>query len=120
MKGIRMPFKKGKEKTGGIKKGQKHKKTLLKEKLGVKTVKKIDEFAEMLIRNWFEFLSSEDDTVRLTATKELSKFVFPTKRQIESTLKPMTLEDFLREIGEGNLSLDEGDDENEVKRLGKS
>lgn|SRR4030066_714891 len=96
-----MPFKKGKEKTGGISKGQKHKKTLLKEKLGVKTVKKIDEFAVMLIRNWFEFLASEDDTVRLMATKELSKFVFPTKRQVESTIKPMSIEDFIREMREG-------------------
>ena len=120
MKGIEMPFKKGKEKTGGISKGQKHRKTLLREKLGVKTVKKIDEFAEMLIRNWFEFLSTDDNTVRLTATKELSKFVFPTKRQIESTLKPMSIEDFIRGMREGKLSLCEEDDENEVQRLGKS
>ena len=97
-----MPFKKGKVKTGGINKGQKHKKTLLREKLGVKTVNKIDEFAEILIRNWFEFLASEDGNIRLTATKELSKFVFPTKRQVESTVKPMGIEDFIRKMREEN------------------
>ena len=117
MKGIRMPFKKGKEKTGGIKRGQKHRKTLLREKLGVKTVKKIDEFAEILISNWFEFLASEDDAIRLTATKELSKFVFPTKRQVESTLKPYTVEDFLLEIQKGKNDFYISGGESERHRL---
>ena len=71
----------------------------------MKTVKKVDEFAEILISNWFEFLASEDGNIRLTATKELSKFVFPTKRQVETSNKPFTIEDFLREIKEGKDSL---------------
>lgn len=110
-----MPFKKGKEKTGGINKGQKHKKTLLREKLGVKTVKKIDEFAEILISNWFEFLSSEDGNIRFQTTKELSKFVFPTKRQVESTLKPLGLEDMIRELGAGKSDNYIGESDSEVK-----
>ena len=35
-----MPFQKGHTKTGGIQKGQKHKKTILKEKLGIEAVEK--------------------------------------------------------------------------------
>ena len=112
-----MPFKKGKEKTGGISKGQKHKKTLLKEKLGVKTVTKIDEFADILINNWFEFLSSADDNVRLIATKELSRFVFPVKRSIEASIKPNSIEDFLHEIHKGKNDFYIAGDESERHRL---
>jgi len=92
-----MPFQKGRKKTGGIQKGQKHKKTILKEKLGIDTVEKIDQLAPTAINNLVEFLSSDDDNVRLAATKEILKYLFPTKRQVETTHKNKTIEDIVRE-----------------------
>lgn len=92
-----MPFNKGKAKTGGIKKGQRHKKTVLKENLGIETIKNVDQFEPTLIKNWIEFLTDEDKNIKLTATKECSKFVFPTKRQVESTIKEKRIEDIVKE-----------------------
>ena len=92
-----MPFQKGKKKTGGIKKGGKHKKTILKEKLGIDTVEKIDQFEPKLISNWDEFLNDKNKNMRFIATRDLSKLVFPAKKQIESTVKNKTIEDIVRE-----------------------
>lgn len=92
-----MPFQKGHTKTGGIKKGQKHKKTILKEKLGIEAVEKIDQLAPTAINNLVEFLSSDDNNVRLAATKEILKYLFPTKRQVETTAKTRTIEDLIKE-----------------------
>ena len=92
-----MPFQKGHTKTGGIKKGQRHKKTILKEKLGIEAVEKIDQLAPTAINNLVEFLSSDDDNVRLAATKEILKYLFPTKRQVETTKKTRIIEDLIQE-----------------------
>ena len=75
-----MPYQKGKKKTWGIKKGGKHKKTILKEKLGLETINKIDQFEPKLIENWNEFLNSDDKNVRFISTRDLSKLVFPSKK----------------------------------------
>ena len=92
-----MSFQKGKNKTGGIQKGQKHKKTILKEKLGIEKVNKIDEFSPRLIDNWIEFINADDLSIRLLATKELSKYVFATKKQVESSFNVRRLEDIISE-----------------------
>lgn len=92
-----MPFQKGKKKTGGIQKGQKHKKTILKQNLGIETINKVDEFDRLLLNNWLEFLNADDSNIRLTATKELSKYVFATKKQVESSLSLRRLEDIISE-----------------------
>lgn len=92
-----MPFTKGKKKTGGIQRGQKHKKTLIKQNLGIETINKVDEFEVLLLNNWLEFLKADDNSIRLTATKELSKFVFPTKKQIESTSRSLSIEEIVRQ-----------------------
>ena len=92
-----MPFQKGRKKTGGIKKGQKHNRTKLKENLGIESIKNVDQFEPTLISNWIEFLSDEDKNIRLIATKECSKFVFPTKRQVESTIRKRSIEDIVSE-----------------------
>lgn len=92
-----MSFQKGKNKTGGIQKGQKHKKTILKETLGIEKVNKIDEFSPRLIENWIEFLNSLDVNIRLLATKELSKYVFATKKQIDSSFNLRRIEDVIFE-----------------------
>ncbi len=97
-----MPFQKGKKKTGGIQKGQKHKKTILKQNLGIETINKVDEFDRLLLNNWLEFLNSDDNNIRLTATKELSKYVFATKKQVESSLSVRRLEDLISEAIENN------------------
>lgn len=95
-----MSFQKGKKKTGGIQKGQKHKKTILKERFGIEKIKKIDEFSPSLIDNWTEFINSDDISIRLLATKELSKYVFATKKQVESSLNVRRLEDLICESQE--------------------
>lgn len=92
-----MAFQKGRIKTGGIKKGQRHNKTVLKENLGIETIKNVDQFEPTLINNWIEFLRDEDKNIRLTATKECSKFVFPTKKQVDSTISKKGIEDIIRE-----------------------
>ncbi|MCZ2223866.1 MAG: hypothetical protein LC122_09580 [Chitinophagales bacterium] len=92
-----MAFQKGKKKTGGIQKGQKHKKTILKETLGIEKINKIDEFSPRLIDNWIEFINAEDTTIRLLATKELSKYVFATKKQIDTSFNVRRLEDIINE-----------------------
>ena len=92
-----MSFQNGKKKTGGIQKGQKHKKTILKEKLGIEKVNKIDEFSPRLIDNWIEFINADDLSIRLLATKELSKYVFATKKQVESSFNVRRLEDIIME-----------------------
>ena len=92
-----MPFEKGKKKTGGIKKGGKHKKTILKQKLGIETINKIDQFEPKLIENWNEFLNSDDKNVRFISTRDLSKLVFPSKKQIESTVRDKKIEDIINE-----------------------
>ena len=91
-----MAFQKGRNKTGGIKKGQRHNKTVLKENLGIETIKNVDQFEPTLINNWIEFLRDEDKCIRLTATKECSKFVFPTKKQVDSTINKKSIEDIIR------------------------
>lgn len=95
-----MAFQKGKKKTGGIQKGQKHKKTILKETLGIEKINKIDEFSPRLIDNWIEFINADDTTIRLLATKELSKYVFATKKQVESSFNIRRLEDLISESQE--------------------
>lgn len=95
-----MSFQKGKKKTGGIQKGQKHKKTILKEKLGIEKINKIDEFSPRLIDNWIEFINAGDISIRLLATKELSKYVFATKKQVESSFNIRRLEDLISESQE--------------------
>lgn len=92
-----MAFEKGKNKTGGIQKGQKHKKTILKETLGIEKINKIDEFSPRLIDNWIEFINADDTTIRLLATKELSKYVFATKKQVETAFNIRRLEDIICE-----------------------
>lgn len=103
-----MSFKKGRKKTGGIKKGQKHKKTILKQDLGIEAIKNVEQFEPRLIENWIQFLSDNDKQIKLSATKELSKFVFPTKKQVESTIKQKRIEDVINDssdlvVGENGI-----------------
>lgn len=72
----RPKFPEGHKKMGGIKKGQKQKKTIIKETLGDK-IKNLDSKLYELSK---EFLS--DKSTKLTAWKELMKYRLPTNQKI--------------------------------------
>lgn len=82
-------FKKGHKKIGGKAKGTKHKKTIVKEALGVKS---IDELKDKCLRNWDKMLDSDNLQVQLIATKEVSRYLFPQKREINLGLQESELE----------------------------
>ena len=80
-----MGFKKGYikgQKTGGIKKGQKQRKTQIKEALGIEKtgaiLKKLDENIE-------EFINSSDKNTRLDATKAFLNYYKPRKLEHSGT-----------------------------------
>lgn len=78
-----MPFKKGYEKiekTGGIKKGQKHKKTEIK--LALKD--RISDFDEKMYEVTEELLS--DPKTKAFAWKELNKYRIPVKSETDLNL----------------------------------
>ena len=81
-------FEKGKRDVGR-KKGTKNKYTIVKEAFGVKN---IDELKDKCLRNWNKMLDSKNIHVQLIATKEVSKYLFPQKREINLGLQESELE----------------------------
>lgn len=81
-------FEKGKRDVGR-KKGTKNKHTIVKEAFGVKN---IDELKDKCLRNWNKMLDSKNIQVQLIATKEVSKYLFPQKREINLGLQESELE----------------------------
>lgn len=79
-----MPFKKGHIKTGGMKKGQIQRKTILKEKIGKSLY---ESSAEAVDRNMHEFLNSKDAQTKLIATKYFGKFFRAEKKEITGSIK---------------------------------
>lgn len=75
-----MPFEKGKEKTGGIKKGQKQEKT--KVKLALKD--RIADFDEKMYEVTQELLA--DPKTKAFAWKELNKYRIPVKSETDLNL----------------------------------
>ena len=82
-------FEKGHKKKGGNTKGTKHKKTIVKEALGLQT---IEELKDTVLENWREYLKHNNDNYKLTATKEVSKYLFATKKEINLGLNELELE----------------------------
>lgn len=77
-----MPFKKGHIRTGGIKKGQKQERTLIKERFNKAINKSLyEQSAEAVDRNMHEFLNSKNRQERLIATKYFSKFFRAEKKE---------------------------------------
>ena len=75
-------FKKGNIKAKG-KQGKKHKSTLIKEKLGLKNLYELE---QDLIKGWFEMLHSKSKADKRFALKEISRYVFPIKREIKESI----------------------------------
>ena len=84
-------FEKGHKKIegSGNKKGTKHSKTVIKETFGIKS---IEELKEDVLENWREYLKHNNDNYKLTATKEVSKYLFPTKKEVNLGLNELELE----------------------------
>jgi hypothetical protein len=75
-------FKKGNNKAKG-KQGKKHKSTLIKEKLGLKNLYELE---QDLIKAWYEMLHSTNKTDKRFALKEISRYVFPVKKEISGSV----------------------------------
>lgn len=88
-----MPFSKNHQKTGGRKKGSKDKKVIVKEALGLRG---IEDLKEKVLSNWFDFINSSNQQIRLIATKEVSKYLWATKKDVSYGLHETEL-DALRE-----------------------
>jgi len=59
--------------------GKKHKATLIKEKLGLNNLYELE---QDLIKAWYEMLHSTNKTDKRFALKEISRYVFPVKKEI--------------------------------------
>jgi len=59
--------------------GRKHKKTLIKEKLGLNNLQDLE---LDLVKGWYELLYSKSKTDKRFALKEISRYVFPVKKEI--------------------------------------
>ncbi len=77
---------KGKFKTGNTtakhKAGKKHKRTLIKEKLGLNNLQDLE---QDLINGWYELLNSNSKTDKRFALKEISRYVFPVKKEVSGS-----------------------------------
>ena len=45
----------------------------------------LDELKEQVLQNWMELLNSEKEAIRMTATKEIMKYIFPAKSEVKET-----------------------------------
>ncbi len=84
-----MPFEKGNRKAAGRKPGVKNKKTKVKEALGLKN---IEDLKDKVLQNWFEFIADGNKQIRLIATKEISKYLWATKKELNMGLNETELE----------------------------
>lgn len=73
---------------GGLhKKGVKHKRTILKEALGLDNIHEIEDFKEGLLKLGKQFLKNKDINLKSFAWKELLKYTFPQKQNIDAKIK---------------------------------
>ncbi len=84
-----MPFEKGHKKAKGRIAGVKNKKTKIKEALGISN---IEDLKEKVLQNWFEFIEDGNKQIRLIATKEISKYLWATKKEVNMGLNESELE----------------------------
>jgi len=68
---------------GRLKKGVKHKSTILKEAIGPEAV--ID-MAELAKKNMKEFMTTDDKKVRFEATKAFADYYMPKKKELSGSL----------------------------------
>ena len=76
-----------------LKAGKQHKTTVVKEKLGLKNLQELE---ADLINTWYELLHSKNKNDKRFAVKEISKYVFPVKKEVSHT--GFTIEDYILSI----------------------
>lgn len=79
--------------------GKKHKATLIKEKLGINN---LNDLEKDLLKAWYEMLHSKCKTDKRFALKEISRYVFPIKKEVKDTIifDPETAKKRIEEIFE--------------------
>lgn len=82
---------------GRLKKGKKHKSTLLKEAIGIDNLKTIENQIEANIK---EFISSEDPKIRFEATKAFTDYYKPKKKELSGSLDSQVTVTFQDNISE--------------------
>lgn len=94
-----MPFQKGKEKTGGKKKGNKAKKTILKETIeSISTGRTFEDTRKQVIQNMQDELFSDNPDTRKKATKEYANYFVATRKENVNT--ELTFEEYLKKYCE--------------------
>lgn len=73
-------FVKGHKKVGGAKKGSKYRKTIIKESLGIV---RIDDLKEDVLKTFNYFITKGTPQEQLTASKEVAKYCFPAKKELD-------------------------------------
>lgn len=76
------------------KKGKKHARTIIREKLGIKN---IEDLKNIVLENWKELVTSPNIEHRIIATKEISKYIFATKKEVNATIT--THDEFVEKYG---------------------
>lgn len=66
-----------------VQKGTKKKKTIIKETLGLDN---LEALKPDVIRVWRECIQSANESTRITAAKEISKYLFAQKRTVEADI----------------------------------
>lgn len=69
---------------GRLKRGCKHKTTIVKEKL---KITEIEDLKETVLKNFYELSNSKDKKMKALASKEIAKYIFPQKREHIADLK---------------------------------
>ena len=77
-------FVKGHPKYGGRKKGTKNKKTIFMERMGID---RIDDLAPDVLKVFYWYINKGKGNEPLIAAKEVAKYVFPAKKEVEHSFK---------------------------------
>lgn len=82
-------FEKGHKQMGGIKKGQKQRKTILKENLGLVTIEQLGQKAYEILYEAQKgsIILSNKEPLKVNVAKTIAKIVTPQKREISGELK---------------------------------
>ena len=82
-------FDKKHKKVGGRKAGTKNKRTIIKDTLGINS---IEELKQVCLDNWLNLLHNSNIQIKLIATKEISKYLFSSKRESPYSLSESEIE----------------------------
>lgn len=82
-------FDKKHKKVGGRKAGTKNKRTIIKDTLGINS---IEALKQICLDNWYSLLTNPNYQIKLIATKEVSKYLFSSKRESPYSLSESEIE----------------------------